>query len=63
MRGSGWRRLPLCPHCRRGFDGHHLMAVRGQPSRVAPGASADIEDESRSFRQRAEQPLVDRSRK
>ena len=50
MRGSGWRRLPLCPHGGRWFDGHNLMAVRGQPRGVAPGASADIEDQSRSVR-------------
>ena len=35
------------------------MAVRGQPSGVAPGACTDIEDEAGPVRQGADQPAVD----
>jgi len=55
----GMAALSLCPHGGRWFDGHNLMAACGQPSRVAPGASANIENQSRSVGQRAEQPGVD----
>ena len=45
---------------RHGLRGDHLVAHFGKPCGIAPGASADVEDAGRRFREEIEDGAVQR---
>jgi hypothetical protein len=52
----------LAPHLRRGFDRDDLITFSRQPSRIPPGACADVSDQPARAWQERLQPRIYRSR-